>query len=101
MIVPLRPCPWLLAAAGMAVAAPAQDQREPRPAEARAAEARPRTGPIVYADQGALYIDVQVKGKPVRFLLDTGASRSALSEDFARKLELPLRDGGEVEGTAG
>ena len=41
------------------------------------------------------------RGELVRMILDTGANRSALDSAFVRKLALPLRDGGEVEGSAG
>jgi len=63
----------------------------------------PRTAPIVYDEQGGVFLDVRVNGASdaARFLLDTGASRSALDEDFVKKLGLALHDGGEVEGTAG
>jgi predicted aspartyl protease len=62
----------------------------------------PRSAPLVYDDRGGLFIDALVNGgEPVRFILDTGASTSALSSAYATKLGLELRVGGEVEGSAG
>ena len=40
-------------------------------------------------------------GEAMHMILDTGASRSAIDAAFARRLGLPLRDGGNVEGSAG
>jgi predicted aspartyl protease len=60
------------------------------------------SAPLVYDDRGTLTIAARVAGGPLRrFVLDTGASRSALSMECARELGLLLRSGGEVEGTAG
>ncbi|EXJ15895.1 retropepsin-like aspartic protease family protein [Imhoffiella purpurea] len=36
----------------------------------------------------------RIEGHPVRFLVDTGATNVALPLDLARKLQLPLRPGG-------
>ncbi len=61
-----------------------------------------RSAPVVYDERGGLFIDARVNGRdPVRLILDTGASRSALASAYAAKLGLELRDGGEVEGSAG
>jgi predicted aspartyl protease len=61
-----------------------------------------RTAPLVYDDRGGLFVAARVEGGArVRFLLDTGASRSALAPAFASRLGLAVRAGGEVEGSAG
>jgi predicted aspartyl protease len=63
---------------------------------------RAPTAPIIYDEHGGLMIEAHVAGgELVRMILDTGASRSALDGAFVRKLGLPLRNGGEVEGSAG
>src|SRR5262245_21319720 len=71
---------------------------------ARAA-ARPESVrvPLIYDASGTLLVAARVGGKRARFVLDTGASRSAIAEDRARSLGRAVRDdgGGEVEGTAG
>jgi predicted aspartyl protease len=87
----VRHGPWLAAMPWWIVAC--------APAQAHA----PHTAPIVYDEHGGLFLEAHVKGcsEAVRFILDTGASRSALSEDFAKKTGVPLREGGEVEGSAG
>jgi predicted aspartyl protease len=60
------------------------------------------TKPITYDEHGGLFIDAMINGHgPKRFILDTGASRSALSESLAHELGLTLAEGGEVEGSAG
>jgi len=46
-------------------------------------------------------VEARIGRESVHMILDTGASCSALDAAFARKLALPLRDGGEVEGSAG
>jgi predicted aspartyl protease len=62
-----------------------------------------RTAPLVYDASGGLYLDARLKGRGAddRFVLDTGASRSAVSENVVKALGLELHDGGEVEGSAG
>jgi predicted aspartyl protease len=68
----------------------------------RSLHGRAKTAPIEYDEHGGLMIEARVaRGELVRMILDTGASRSALDSAFVRKLGLPLRDGGEVEGSAG
>jgi predicted aspartyl protease len=59
------------------------------------------TGPIVYDEHGGLMVKAIISRESVHMILDTGASRSAIDLAFAHKLALPLRDGGEVEGSAG
>ncbi len=50
-------------------------------------------------DDGHFYADVRVNGTPVRFLIDTGASGIALSEDDAENAGLVLSSGAsEVVG---
>lgn len=36
------------------------------------------------------YAEVAVNGKPLRFLIDTGASENALTEEDARKIGIPI-----------
>ncbi len=63
---------------------------------------RPSTQPLIYDEHGGLMVEALVEGAgPVRMVLDTGASRSALSSVFAEQLGLELHDGGTVEGSAG
>jgi len=71
----------------------------------RVRAARRARVPLVYDASGTLLVAARIGGaeKPVRFVLDTGASRSAISETRAGAIGLAIRDegGGEVEGTAG
>ncbi len=57
--------------------------------------------PLVYDEYGSLFIDARVDGETVRLVLDTGASRSTLSTEFATKLGLTIRAGDPIEGSAG
>lgn len=58
--------------------------------------------PLVYDDNGGLFITASVNGQaPIRLILDTGASRSTLATDYVRALGLPIRAGDPVEGSAG
>lgn len=58
--------------------------------------------PLLYDERGQLLVEARVEGgAQKRFILDTGASRSALSAVFVRALGLRLADGGVVEGSAG
>lgn len=57
--------------------------------------------PLIYDATGALFIDALVEGRPVRLLLDTGASCSTLARSFAVANALPLERGEPVEGSAG
>jgi len=62
----------------------------------------PVTVPLVYDATGTLLLAARVAGGEARhFVLDTGASRSALAASHARELRLSLHDGGTVEGSAG
>src|SRR5262245_7056792 len=94
---------WTLALVVATAIRPQEPAPAPAPASPTAPARAPRTAPVVYDERGGLFLDARVKGgaDPVRFVLDTGASRSALDETFARRIGLVLRDGGDVEGTAG
>ena len=62
----------------------------------------PASVPLVYDAQGGLFVEVRIDGhEPVRMILDTGASRSAIASAYAGELGLETTDGGEVEGSAG
>lgn len=56
----------------------------------------------MYDAHGGLFIEARIDGSdPVRLILDTGASRSTISSDFASKLGLDIRPGDAIEGSAG
>lgn len=58
--------------------------------------------PLVYDALGGLLVEARVNGaSPVRLILDTGASSSALASDYVDRLGLTTIDGDEVEGSAG
>ncbi|HKE00952.1 MAG TPA: pepsin/retropepsin-like aspartic protease family protein [Planctomycetota bacterium] len=58
--------------------------------------------PLVYDDKGGLFVDAKVASRgPHRFVFDTGASRSTISTAMAEKLGLAVREGEEIEGSAG
>ncbi len=64
--------------------------------------ARPSVVPLIYDEHGGLLVEASIDGRePVRLILDTGASRSALARSYAERLGLKLRAGGSVEGSAG
>src|SRR5262245_50691341 len=86
-----------LGAVGLGVAGAGCSDLRPR------APSTPETSvPLVYDEHGGLFVEARVGGsEPVRLILDTGASRSTISTDFAARLGLELGSGGEVEGSAG
>lgn len=59
--------------------------------------------PLVYDASGTLLVAARLADRSAkRFVLDTGASRSAIAEAHARSIGLELaEDGGAVEGSAG
>jgi hypothetical protein len=61
----------------------------------------PRTAPLIYDDHGGLLVDTLVEGRPARLIVDTGASKSALSTAFASRLASSFGPEVEVEGSAG
>lgn len=68
----------------------------------RAGRTSAKSIPLIYDDQGGLFVEARVAGSgPVLLILDTGASRSTVSSEFARTWGLGLENGGEVEGSAG
>ena len=53
-------------------------------------------------EHGLIYLEMRVNGRPgVLFLLDTGASASAIDLAAAERLGLSIRGSAQVEGTAG
>jgi aspartyl protease family protein len=60
--------------------------------EAAAPEPVPARGPVVLeADASGHYlVDASVDGRPVRFVVDTGATRVALSAETARRIGLAV-----------
>lgn len=69
---------------------------------ASAGAGRRSFAPLAYDEAGRLLIEADANGAgPRRWILDTGASRSAIDASFARELGLALGDGGDVEGSAG
>lgn len=71
-------------------------------ASSRRSASRARRVPLVYDAQGGLFVSARVDGHgPVLLLLDTGASRSTVSTEFAGSIGLATSDGAPVEGSAG
>jgi len=60
--------------------------------EAAAPELVPQRGPVVLeADASGHYmVDGSIEGRPVRFIVDTGATRVALSAETARRIGLAI-----------
>ena len=56
-------------------------------------------------NRGHIYIDITIKGKPAKAVVDTGATLSAISEDFAKKIGVSRsknrKDKIRVQGLAG
>jgi predicted aspartyl protease len=66
------------------------------------AKSAPSAVELVYDEHGSLFVEALVAGRErVLLILDTGASRSALSSALVERLGLPLHSGGLVEGSAG
>ena len=58
--------------------------------------------PLAIDDRGGIVVDVRVNGLgPFRFILDTGAARSIVSDDLARELRAPVVAKSEVVTSAG
>ena len=64
----------------------------PTSQKSRAAAVRSSTADVVIARSGDhhYYADANVNGHPVHFMIDTGASETALTEDDARSVGLPV-----------
>ena len=64
----------------------------PTSQKSRAAAVRSSTADVVIARSGDhhYYADANVNGHPVHFMIDTGASATALTEDDARSVGLPV-----------
>ena len=62
----------------------------------------PDTGEIIRSADGFFYVDAQVNGAPVRFLVDTGASTVVLSKEDARRAGIAIApdEFNEQAGTA-
>jgi Predicted aspartyl protease len=58
--------------------------------------------PLAIDNRGGIVVDVRVNGLgPFRFILDTGAARSIVSDDLARELRAPVVAKSEVVTSAG
>jgi len=58
--------------------------------------------PLAIDDRGGIVVDVRVNGLgPFRFILDTGAARSIVSDDLARELRAPVVAKSDVVTSAG
>ncbi|HEX8401078.1 MAG TPA: TIGR02281 family clan AA aspartic protease [Allosphingosinicella sp.] len=66
------------------VAKPASDSSEPF-----SSDAPPETH-LRRQDNGHFYVDAEVNGRIVRFVVDTGASIVALTEEDARRIGIPF-----------
>lgn len=65
---------------------------KPEPVEAEAAETGglPRETVVERAEDGHFYVDANVNGQLVHFLVDTGATGVALTEEDAKRIGLPI-----------
>jgi aspartyl protease family protein len=79
------------AAAGFLV--PAGSPAPPKAKVAAAADERPRETLLKRHQDGHFYADVEVNGELVHFLIDTGATTVALTEEDARRVGVPFSSG--------
>jgi predicted aspartyl protease len=97
----LLPVVLLVIVSAVASADAAKDAPASKPPSDGSETAQPEP---LYADRtradhaGRILVDVQINGQgPLRFIVDTGANRSALAPGVAERLALPYVAGGVVE----
>jgi aspartyl protease family protein len=65
----------------------------PAPGQAAAADGTPKETVIKRRGNGHFYVDAQVNGELVNFVVDTGAFGVALPVETARRLNIPFSEG--------
>ena len=84
--------------AGLGLMLPGGEQ--PAPVAAAAVTPAPRETVLERAENGHFYANAEVNGQLVRFVVDTGATGVALTEEDARRIGIPFsRDEFTIVGT--
>ena len=104
----LRPY-LLISAAALAAAAPAIAQVGPAPAApaagtAQAVDKTDQTEDVRFRNEmyNRMTVPVRLSGAgPFRFIVDTGANRTAISSELASRLKLSAGESGEMHSTTG
>lgn len=83
----------LLAGAGIGLMWPSGDGGAPAATVATTTEAKPKETLLERSHGGHFYVDAEVNGQLVHFVVDTGATSVALTVDDARRIGLPFSTG--------
>jgi aspartyl protease family protein len=90
----------LLLGAGIGLMWPTGRSSAPAPAPAAAAQAATSETRLERSEGGHFYVDAEVNGQLVHFVVDTGATSVALTMDDARRIGIPFSPGEfEIVGT--
>src|SRR3954468_3597002 len=82
----------LVAAAGAGIGILWPSAQAPAPARAAAEDGTPKETVIKRRGNGHFYVDAQVNGELVNFVVDTGAFGVALPVETARRLNIPFSE---------
>jgi aspartyl protease family protein len=80
----------LLLGAGIGLMWPSGETVAPAAAAPASASAKPKETLLERSDGGHFYVDAEVNGQLVHFVVDTGATSVALTVDDARRIGLPF-----------
>ena len=83
----------LLLGAGIGLMWPSGDAEAPTAAVAMTEPAKPKETVLERSHGGHFYVDAEVNGQLVHFVVDTGATSVALTVDDARRIGLPFSTG--------
>ena len=83
----------LLLGAGIGLMWPSGEAEPPTAAVAMTEPAKPKETVLERSHGGHFYVDAEVNGQLVHFVVDTGATSVALTVDDARRIGLPFSTG--------
>jgi aspartyl protease family protein len=83
----------LLLGAGIGLMWPTGESVTPAAAASGSAPAKPKETLLERSDGGHFYVDAEVNGQLVHFVVDTGATSVALTVDDARRIGVPFSSG--------
>lgn len=83
----------LLLGAGIGLMWPTGDDAAPAAMASRLTPEKPKETLLERSDAGHFYVDAEVNGQLVHFVVDTGATSVALTVDDARRIGVPFSTG--------
>lgn len=83
---------FIVVALGAGIGALWPSSRDPGPARAAVQDGTPKETLLKRRENGHFYVDAQVNGELVNFVVDTGASGVVLPVETARRLGIPFSE---------